>query len=191
MATPDPFPELSEPPEKPPPACDPAEETITPRKPVPPTWIFAVPWPASICCAIDIAELIGIANACAPEDWSANPDDPEDPAVSIPSTWPELLTSDPPESPGCTSASTPIAPVSCSAAPVMSSLAVTDCWRPVIEPPAAVGVPPVPPALPTATIDSPTVAVEESPIDAVRRPEAPLSCSTATSSALSYPTTRA
>jgi len=47
----------------------------------------------------------------------------------------------------------------------------------------------VPPALPIATTDSPTVAVEELPIFAVFNPDAPCSCSTAMSWVLSYPTT--
>ena len=57
-------------------------------------------------------------------------------------------------------------------------------------PVAAVGVPPVPPALPTAVTAAPTlVAVDDSV--AVLRPDAPDSCSTATSSVASVPTTLA
>ena len=51
----------------------------------------------------------------------------------------------------------------------------------VIVPPAALGVPPVPPALPTPTTSSPTDAVDEFPSVAVWRPEALWSASTAMS----------
>ncbi len=48
-------------------------------------------------------------------------------------------------------------------------------------PPALLGVPPVPPALPTATTDWPTAACDESAIFAVCRPDAPCNWRTATS----------
>jgi len=114
-----------------------------------------------------------------------------DAAVSIPMTCPALLTSEPPESPGWTSALTSMSPVNCSLVPPSSSLAVIGWFSAMIEPPAAVGVPPVPPALPIATTPSPTVAVEESPIFATFNPDAPCSCSTAMSCVASYPTTAA
>ncbi len=102
-------------------------------------------------------------------------------AVSIPITWPAVSTKAPPESPGWTSALTWIRPDSCSLGPSRLSLAVIDWLRAVMEPPALLGVPPVPPALPIATTDSPTAALEESPRVAVFRPEAPCSWRTAMS----------
>jgi hypothetical protein len=50
-----------------------------------------------------------------------------------------------------------------------------------MEPPAMLGVPPVPPALPMATTASPTVALEESPSGAAFSPDAPWSWRTAMS----------
>src|SRR6202020_275296 len=58
------------------------------------------------------------------------------------------------------SAFTWMSPDSCSLAPSRSSPAVMDWLRAVMEPPALLGVPPVPPALPMATTDSPTAALE-------------------------------
>ena len=57
--------------------------------------------------------------------------------------------------------------VSCSLDPLRSSPAVIDWLRPVMLPPALLGVPPVPPALPTATTDWPTATCDESAIFAV------------------------
>ena len=51
-----------------------------------------------------------------------------------------------------------IKPDSCSLPPLSSSFAVIPWSRAVIEPPALVGVPPVPPALPIATTACPTEA---------------------------------
>ena len=96
----------------------------------------------------------------------------EPPAESTPITCPEALTSGPPESPGWMAALVWIMPVSCSELPDVSSPAVI-CWfRATSEPPAALGVPPTPPALPRATTASPTEILEESPICADFRPEA-------------------
>ncbi len=48
------------------------------------------------------------------------------------------------------------------------------CWSSATtDPPAALGVPPVPPALPMATTAWPTATLDESPSCAVLRPEAP------------------
>ena len=77
----------------------------------------------------------------------------------MPMTWPEVLTSEPPESPGWMPALVSIRPVRFSELPPPSSLAVIDWFRAVIDPPAALGVPPVPPALPTPTTAWPTAAV--------------------------------
>ena len=74
-----------------------------------------------------------------------------------------------------------MSPESCSDVPSPSSLAVIDWLRAVTVPPAALGVPPVPPALPTPTTSWPTEAVEESARLAVVRPEALWSWSTAMS----------
>src|SRR5438128_2255978 len=65
------------------------------------------------------------------------------------------------------------------------------CASATTEPVAAVGVPPVPPALPTAVTASPTATDVAVPSLAVVRPDAPDSCSTATSSVASVPTTAA
>ena len=72
-------------------------------------------------------------------------------------------------------------PVSCSEDPSPSSLAVIDWLRAVTVPPAALGVPPVPPALPTPTTFSPTATLDELSMAAVCRPDALWSCRTATS----------
>ncbi len=99
----------------------------------------------------------------------------------MPITAPEASTSGPPESPGWTSAFTWIIPVSCSEVPEDSSLAVIDWFRAVTLPGAAVGVRPVPPALPMAVTGSPTLTVDESPSWAVDSPEALASWRTARS----------
>jgi len=65
---------------------------------------------------------------------------------------------------------------------------VIERLRPVTVPFAALGTPPAPIALPTATTASPTETVPVSVVTGVR-PDAPLSCSTAMSSTLSVPTT--
>jgi hypothetical protein len=70
-------------------------------------------------------------------------------------TSPSVLTSGPPESPGLMSALWPIIPVSRSASPAPSSEAVIARSRPVILPVTTDGVPPLPPALPSATTFSP------------------------------------
>ena len=77
---------------------------------------------------------------------------------------------------------------SVSVLPLPSLPAVIDCPSAVTTPAAVVGVP-VPPALPMATTASPTSTVDESPSGATARPEALASCSTATSSVGSVPTT--
>ena len=74
-----------------------------------------------------------------------------------------------------------IRPLSCSDVPSPWSLAVMDWLRAVTVPPAALGVPPVPPAFPMPTTSWPTEALDELPRFAVVRPDALWSCSTATS----------
>src|SRR5437763_15874025 len=129
--------------------------------------------------AVARAWLIGTAKPWFSDDVSADPC--EDAAVSMPMTWPEALTNDPPESPGWMLALTSISPDSCSLVPPSSSPAVIDWLSAVIDPPALVGVPPLPPALPTATTGSPTAALEEPPSLAVGHRDAPCSGSTARS----------
>ena len=69
-----------------------------PRKAVAPIWIVADALPEEIASAIVCAVPIGIANASVVEtSWTVNCDDA---AVSMPMTWPWLLSSGPPESPG-------------------------------------------------------------------------------------------
>ena len=82
-------------------------------------------------------------------------------------------------------------PLSCSDVPSPSSLAVIDWFNAVTVPPAALGVPPVPPAFPMPTTSSPTETFDEFPRVAVCRPEALCSCRTAMSLVRSYPTTLA
>ena len=65
-----------------------------------------------------------------------------------------------------------ISPLSCSLLPDPSSDAVIDWFRAVTVPAATDGVPPLPPALPSATTLSPVCTVEESPRLAVVRPDA-------------------
>jgi len=76
----------------------------------------------------------------------------------MPITLPVESTKAPPESPDWMLALTWMRSLSCSVVPVSSLLAVIDWVTAVTEPAAAVGVPPVPPALPAATTLSPTVA---------------------------------
>ena len=74
-----------------------------------------------------------------------------------------------------------IRPLSCSDDPEPSSEAVIDWLSAVTVPAATDGVPPAPPALPSPTTLSPAFTVEELPVVAVVSPDAPDSCSTATS----------
>ena len=108
---------------------------------------------------------------------------PVEPAVFIPITASALLSSGPPESPATTFALTPTSPVS-RVAPPVSSPTMIDCRSAVTEPVTVLSVP-VPPALPTAVIRSPTATLEDSPVVTVSRFEAPARRSTATSSATS------
>ena len=75
-----------------------------------------------------------------------------------------------------------ISPVSCSLlTPDPSSDAVIDWFSAVTVPVATDGVPPLPPALPSAVTLSPDCTLEESPRLAVVRPDAFCSWITATS----------
>ena len=57
--------------------------------------------PASIVRAMVSAVSIGMAKPWVPDDWSLDWNEkPAEAAVSMPSTSPEVLTSEPPESPG-------------------------------------------------------------------------------------------
>ncbi len=86
---------------------------------------------------------------------------PADAAVSIPTTWPAVFISGPPESPGCTSAFVSIIPVRRSLPP-WSSLTAIARSIPVTVPKAARSEP-VPPAFPSAFTDWPALRVAESP----------------------------
>src|SRR6185312_9809755 len=77
------------------------------------------------------------------------------PAVIMPITWPAELTSAPPESPGAIGASLWMRLVRCSLRPP-PVLAVISCASAVTWPWVALGVPPLPPALPKAATRSPT-----------------------------------
>ena len=141
-------------------------------------WTVLELLPAMICSAMGCAVPIGTAKPCV----AVCDGEPEtEPAVMIPTTFPPESTRAPPESPGWIGASTWISPDSCSEVPLAESAAVMDWFRPVTVPATAVGVPPLPRALPTATTSSPTETVPESPSGAVFRPEAPDSFSTAMS----------
>ena len=108
-----------------------------------------------------------------------------DPAVVMPMTFPASSTTAPPESPGAMAASNRIIPVSRRGEPSRSSCTVI-CWSSARTVPAtALGVPPTPPALPTATTSSPTRTDADEPSGATVSPEAPFSRSTATSWVLS------
>ncbi len=125
-----------------------------------------------------------MANACVAVcwDWLLNPvvEMPVEAAVSMPTTSPLVLTRGPPESPGWMPALVSISPLSCSALPADSSEAVMVRPVPVTLPVATDGVPPLPPALPSATTFWPLCTPEELRLTVVR-PEAFCSWSTATS----------
>src|SRR5579875_4210222 len=168
---------------------------LTPRKAVAPMCTVDEAWPASIWRAMDRAVLIGIEYPCVVPGWpepaplspklfplNGLPNwNPEEAAVSTPITSPWSFTSGPPESPGWMFAFVSISPVSCSDVPELSSDAVIDWLSAVTVPGATDGVPPTPPALPRATTLSPTLTLDESPVVAVVRPDAPDSRSTAMS----------
>jgi hypothetical protein len=105
-------------------------------------WVVELPWPASMAAATASARLIGIAKACVGPRT--------EPAVSMPTTCPLLSYTSPPESPGLSDALVTSSPVRCSAL-LPRSLAVIDAPSAVMDPVAAVGVPPLPPASPTQT----------------------------------------
>ena len=97
-------------------------------------WTVAEERPASIWAATAAARLTGIAKPSMTPDCNWNP---EVAAVSRPITCPAVLTSGPPESPGCRYALVRISPVSCSEVPAAWSLALIDSSRPVTLPVAA------------------------------------------------------
>src|ERR1035438_3619367 len=71
--------------------------TSTPRKPVVPILMVALPWPAMMVLAIDSALLIGMAK---PTLCWLPPRLPVAAAVFMPITFPAVLDSGPPEGPG-------------------------------------------------------------------------------------------
>ena len=92
------------------------------------------------------ALLDGIANAMVVE---VERKPCASPAVTTPITWPALLTSAPPESPGLISASDWIMPVSCSACAPLSLAVIV--WSSAVTVPCVTrGAPPRPSALPSA-----------------------------------------
>ena len=106
---------------------------------------------------------------------------PELAAVSMPITWPDAVSSGPPESPATTSALVSIRPDRLSEASE-SSASVVMCWYVAVTVPVAWERLPVPPALPTAVTVSPVLAALVASFATVR-PDALLSCRTAMSSA--------
>jgi hypothetical protein len=106
-------------------------------------------------------------------------------------TYAELSTRGPPESPGCNEASVWTSPESCSELSSTSSLAVMVWFRAVTFPVVTLGVPPVPPAFPMAVTACPSVSFEELPTLTVASPDTPGRRSNAMSFVLSVPTTEA
>src|SRR3954463_1440284 len=106
----------------------------------------------------------------------------------MPTTASEESSSGPPESPAWMAASVSISPVRCSGLLPSESLAVMLRSTAVTVPGAALGVPPVPPALPTPVTASPVDTADEL-VFTVARPEASTSWTTATSVVVLMPTT--
>src|SRR5579884_2190255 len=125
--------------------------TPTPRKPVRPMWTVALPLPDSIWLAMETALLIGMAKLEVAELDDPNPERRllEEAAVSIPMTWPFVLTKGPPESPGWIGALVSIMPFRVSALEPSSSLAVMLWLSACTVPVTTDGGPPTPPALPS------------------------------------------
>ena len=109
----------------------------------------------------------------------------------MPTTWPERLTSGPPESPGSRGASIWMSPDSVSGWLPSRSVAVIIWFRAWTVPLTVWGAPPTPPAFPRATIGSPTLTVEDFPRGTVGRLAAPWIWRTAMSSDGTVPTTTA
>ena len=145
--------------------------------------------PELISLAMDSAVLIGMAKPVVAVESGPNPE--AFAAVSMPTTAPSPFTSGPPESPSWMGASVSIMPCNCSVVPAPLSLALMDWSRALMVPCAVDGRPPLPPALPSASTASPTLALLESDSVTGFSPDAPTSWSSATSSVESYPTTRA
>ena len=155
--------------------------TSTPRNAVGPTWTLDDGFPLSIWSPMDFTVAIGMANPCVVSCAKAKC---ELPAVSMPITCPAASTNGPPESPAWIGASVWIIPIRCSTLPESSSAAVIDWPSLVTVPETALGVPPLPPALPMATTAWPTLAGALAK-ETVRRCDAPVICSTATSAVTS------
>ena len=127
-------------------------------------WVVADAWPFWICFTLSSARLIGIAKPEKPEppELPLSPQSPYEgskvlppAAVLIPITRPFASASAPPESPGWSCASVSIIPIRRSESEP-PSLAVIELPSRTMLPRAALGVPPAPPAFPTATTASPT-----------------------------------
>ena len=103
------------------PLCALDADSSTPRKAVDPTCTVVDPWPDSICRATARAWSTGMANPSVPEPWEEWLCEA---AVSMPITWPAVLTKEPPESPGWMLTFTWTRPESCSLAPSRLSRAV-------------------------------------------------------------------
>ncbi len=141
----------------------------------------------AICPAIFSAVLIGMAKPVVPPDC---PSAAVLAAVTIPMTCPALLASAPPESPCWIWALVASMWFRSSMVFEPSSLAWIERFSALMAPRAGV-TPPLPSASPSARTGMPTRTCEELPKLTVASPEAPVSWSSATSSVLSYPTTRA
>ena len=110
---------------------------------------------------------VALAGGCLPcwvrKEKPPAPPTPSEAAVSMATTLPKRLTSGPPESPGWMSQLVSMRSVSFSEVPSPASLAVIDWPSAVTEPPATLGVPPTPPALPMPITPSPpSTELEES-----------------------------
>ena len=131
--------------------------SCTPRKPGTPWWIVSLfARRSTIRSAIAVAVVDRDREARRARRRRRTWPRPVEAAVSMPITAPSRRSSGPPESPACTAASTWISPVSRSASVPFSSEAVMSRANATTWPDAAVGVPPLPPALPTAVTASPT-----------------------------------
>ena len=141
----------------------------------------------AICPAMFSAVLIGMAKPVVPPGC---PSAAVLAAVTIPMTCPALLASAPPESPCWIWALVASMWFRSSIVFEPSSLAWIERFSALMAPRAGV-TPPLPSASPSASTGMPTRTCEELPKLTVASPEAPVSWSSATSSVLSYPTTRA
>src|SRR5581483_11548610 len=139
----------------------------TPSWPGYPRWTVALDWPDRIWATRAMARSTGMAKPA--ESPTARNRRVAEAAVSMPITWPALLISGPPESPGSSGASIWISPASVSGWLPSRSVAVIVWFMATTLPLTVWGAPPTPPALPRATTGSPTLTPDDLPIGTVGR----------------------